>query len=317
MEKSDQVNELFTALSKAQGEFSSVSFDKVNPHFKSKYASLSATQEMARAPLAKNGLALIQSLQTEGKEYYIETLLTHSSGQWISDRILLMLDKTSMQGLGSATTYAKRYAAQSILGICGDEDDDGNAAGNGKKEGKEPFDPESFVMPFGRSQGKRLGDIDTATLCSARDWTKKQIELTPPPDDVVALKHLYGLILMVLKGRPPEPPPEPQKPPPADPQAFPPDDVLPMPRDLDEHLNDSVHPVTKADPGAFVIPLIKIGNWPTHNKRIDQFTEPQLKNIIKVCDLEIKSETSKLNKGALFDVRMHAIEFLTDMGVAP
>lgn len=129
MLKSDAVNDLFAALSKAQGEFTSVKFDKANPFFNnSKYASLSATQEMFRPILSKNNLALIQSITIEGEDYFLETILTHGSGQFLSDRIKLLLDKKSMQGLGSAITYAKRYSAQAMLGICGDDDDDGNAA---------------------------------------------------------------------------------------------------------------------------------------------------------------------------------------------
>ncbi len=128
MQKSEQINELFTALAKAQGEFKSISMDKVNPHFKSKYASLTATQEATREVLSKFGLGLIQSIDIENEHYYLETLLSHSSGQWTSSRLKLILEKNNMQGLGSAITYAKRYAWQAILGVVGDEDDDGNAA---------------------------------------------------------------------------------------------------------------------------------------------------------------------------------------------
>lgn len=152
MQKSDAVNDLFAALSKAQGEFTSVKFDKANPFFNnSKYASLSATQEMFRPILSKNNLALIQSITIEGEDYFLETILTHGSGQFLSDKIKLLLDKKSMQGLGSAITYAKRYSAQAILGICGDDDDDGNgtipkgdvktAPQKGLVEGKEPKKP--------------------------------------------------------------------------------------------------------------------------------------------------------------------------------
>lgn len=141
MQKSESVNDLFAAISKAMGEFTSVTFDKVNPFFNnSKYASLSATQEMYRPILAKHGLALIQSITVEGEDYFLETALLHSSGQFLSDRLKLLVDKKSMQGLGSAITYAKRYAAQSLLGICGDDDDDGNAASGKEPQKKNPVD---------------------------------------------------------------------------------------------------------------------------------------------------------------------------------
>lgn len=128
MEKSEESKDLFTALAKALGEMTAVPLDAVNPHFKSKYATLAATQDIARAPLSKNGLALIQSVETDGDNYFVESMITHSTGQFLKSKMKLILFKADMQGLGSATTYAKRYAAQALLGLSGDEDDDGNAA---------------------------------------------------------------------------------------------------------------------------------------------------------------------------------------------
>lgn len=128
MQHSDQVNELFTALSKALGEIESLPLNKTNPHFKSKYADLAVTIEKAKPALMKHGLMLIQAVENSGEMYVVESMITHSSGQWIKSAVSLILTKKDMQGLGSATTYAKRYAAQSLLFVAGDEDDDGNAA---------------------------------------------------------------------------------------------------------------------------------------------------------------------------------------------
>ena len=52
MEKSDQINELATALAKAQGELESASKNALNPHFKNKYADLASVWDAARAPLS-------------------------------------------------------------------------------------------------------------------------------------------------------------------------------------------------------------------------------------------------------------------------
>lgn len=138
METSREVSELYSALSKAQAEFKSLPLNCINPHFKSKYANLTITQEYARGPLGKHGLSLIQSLESDENGYFVESILAHSSGQWLKSRIKLMLFKNDMQGLGSATTYAKRYAAQSILGLSGDDDDDGNAASQPPKSNPLP-----------------------------------------------------------------------------------------------------------------------------------------------------------------------------------
>lgn len=314
MQKSDTVNELFTALSKAQGLFSSVKFDKKNPFFNnSKYASLSATQEMYREPLAKNGLALIQSIQTEGEDFYIETVLTHSSGQWLSDRIRLLIEKKSMQGLGSATTYAKRYAAQSLLGICGDDDDDGNAAEpkpraqSEHNQSTEKQLPKDIIMPFGKSKGKRLGEIDLDTLQTAAAWLSAEIKKDPKPKNVKQMQFIYGQIKTLLASQPKDeaPPADQFAPdiPEIDPQQFPIDD-------LDLGLSN------QPDPADYVISVIKIGNLITHNKKISSFTEKQLRDMMAICNNEVKSEKSIYDKAQMYQVWLNAKLFLESVGVS-
>jgi hypothetical protein len=126
--KSEQINELASALAKAQGVFESAEMDSVNPHFKSKYASLGAIILAVKQGLSSNGLALSQMLIENEKGMALETTLLHSSGQWLSGSVPVILDKQNMQGLGSAITYAKRYAIAAILGVVADQDDDGEAA---------------------------------------------------------------------------------------------------------------------------------------------------------------------------------------------
>lgn len=142
MQTSPETNELFSAISKAQSEFKSLPFNRVNPHFKSKYADLTATLDMARGPLTKHGLCLIQSVSFNDNGYFVTTQICHSSGQWISESLKLLVQKQDMQGLGSAITYAKRYQAQAMLGLSGDDDDDANAASS-----PPPPQPKKTPMP--------------------------------------------------------------------------------------------------------------------------------------------------------------------------
>ena len=55
--------------------------------------------------------------------YYVETLLTHSSGEWIASKCYIHLTKDDPQGLGSAITYARRYGLSAMVGICPEDDD--------------------------------------------------------------------------------------------------------------------------------------------------------------------------------------------------
>ena len=127
MTHSAQIDELSTALSKAQGLIEGAKKDAANPFFKSKYADLASVWDACRAALAVNGLAVIQSPAAEGTRVSIDTLLTHSSGQWVAGTVSVTAREDSPQAIGSAITYLRRYALQSFVGVA-PEDDDANAA---------------------------------------------------------------------------------------------------------------------------------------------------------------------------------------------
>lgn len=128
MRTSEQINEIATALAKAQGQIEGAVKGNTNPHFKSKYADLGAVWDACRAHLTTNGIAVLQPLcHVEGRNVTV-TRLVHGSGQWMEDDgIPLLLSKEDMQGLGSALTYSRRYGLMAMVGIA-PEDDDGNAA---------------------------------------------------------------------------------------------------------------------------------------------------------------------------------------------
>jgi hypothetical protein len=119
-------NELFAALAKAQGEMHTAGLTNSNPFFKSKYADLAGIVGASRPALTKNGLAIIQLIQLreDGKSSLI-SILGHSSGQYISSEMVLAPIKNDPQGMGSAITYARRYAYAALVGVVvSDEDDD-------------------------------------------------------------------------------------------------------------------------------------------------------------------------------------------------
>ena len=83
MLKSETINELATALAKAQMQMKPAGMNADNPFFHSKYADLAAVWEACRKPLSDNGLSVVQGVECD-TERYLETMLLHSSGQWIS-----------------------------------------------------------------------------------------------------------------------------------------------------------------------------------------------------------------------------------------
>ncbi len=132
MTRSEQINELATALAKAQGAIEGAKKDAKNPHFGSKYAALSSVWDACREPLSKHGLSVVQlpRLVSVGESSWLiecETALLHETGQFLSDTLAVPVTKVDAQGVGSAITYARRYSLMALLGIA-PEDDDANAA---------------------------------------------------------------------------------------------------------------------------------------------------------------------------------------------
>lgn len=124
---SEQINELASALSKAQGAMRGALKDADNPFFKSRYADLASVWEACRKPLTDHGLSILQSPSVEGHVVRLETLLLHESGQFIKGTIAATAKDEGPQAIGSTLTYLRRYALQSFAGVA-PEDDDGEAA---------------------------------------------------------------------------------------------------------------------------------------------------------------------------------------------
>lgn len=152
------IGKLAEALSKVQGEMGAAEKNADNPYFKSKYADLATCWGVAREPLSRNGLAVVQTtaqglseteiyvpLMLNGRPVLkdglpvevprkqmvitVNTILMHTSGEWISSSMSMPLAKNDPQGVGTAVSYGRRYGLSAILGIVGkDEDDDANAA---------------------------------------------------------------------------------------------------------------------------------------------------------------------------------------------
>lgn len=132
MAQSATVGKLAEALAAAQGGMSHAHKEAENPAFKrgdkaSKYADLSNVVDAIRAQFSKNGLAYVQAIKPNDSSAVVETILMHSSGEWISSEISLPVTKKDAHGLGSALTYARRFALAAIAGVA-QADDDGNDA---------------------------------------------------------------------------------------------------------------------------------------------------------------------------------------------
>ena len=148
MEKSESIKELSAAMAVAQGQMPAVPMGSVNPFLHNKYANLGDVIKTAQPILAKNGLSYSQSVFTEDAKLGVETILMHSSGEWLSSRMAMNIGDTekglsSAQSAGKVITYLRRYTLSAMLGVYADEDADGN--GNNVSAAKPTVQPAAHV----------------------------------------------------------------------------------------------------------------------------------------------------------------------------
>ena len=123
MKSSESINELATALCAAQSQMGGAVKDSANPFFKSSYADLTSVIKAIKQPFADNGLSYTQFPVNDDSGVGVSTRLMHISGQWLEMGYTLPTVKKDPQAAGSAITYARRYALQSIAGIPTADDD--------------------------------------------------------------------------------------------------------------------------------------------------------------------------------------------------
>jgi hypothetical protein len=106
-----------------------------------RYVSLDSLLEAILPALHAEGIVLVQSPSVSDGQPALTTRLVHAeSDEAVESTMLLMMAKSDPQGQGSAITYARRYSLMSMLGLAGEEDDDGNRASQPRRE------PDGFAL---------------------------------------------------------------------------------------------------------------------------------------------------------------------------
>jgi len=164
MKTSESITNIAKALVSFDNAMPKVPKDKVNPHFKSKYASLSIMIEKATPILAANKLAIVQQIDGD----CMTTTLLHESGEFITATAAMpCANPSNPQAMGSAITYARRYAYGSILSLDIDDDDDANAATQTAPPQKQTAPPKPIVkksLPVPKGERIKIEDGDELFL---------------------------------------------------------------------------------------------------------------------------------------------------------
>ena len=220
--QSETIGALAAALAKAQGEIHPAMKDrtaKITQTAGYEYATLTSLWESARAALSANGLAVTQVTDFDANgEIVLLTTLLHSSGEWIGGVYPIRTTDTKPQTLGSALTYARRYAFGALVGLTSDDDDDGNAAQNGtqakpQQAQAQPVKPttngngaakgakvptETNAMRAFHARGAELFGTDWDT---ARGWLIERFTTRETPENIRhSSKDLTDMELNALRG---------------------------------------------------------------------------------------------------------------------
>jgi len=123
MNKSESINELATSLCKLQGELHDTS--KETQAYNYKYSDLSQILTYLRPLMASNGLSVTQLVNgTESGVIGVETVLMHSSGQWVSSSASMNVQGQNLaQEAGKVITYLRRYSLAGIVGLTQTDND--------------------------------------------------------------------------------------------------------------------------------------------------------------------------------------------------
>jgi ERF superfamily len=130
MQSSETIASLMAALSKAQKGLENIEKLKKNQHFNSSYADIADGLRVIRPALSEQDLAITQATEFDRETgmFVLHTRIYHVSGEWIGSTYPLPTSGKA-QEMGSAITYARRYALFALVGTAAtDEDTDGNDA---------------------------------------------------------------------------------------------------------------------------------------------------------------------------------------------
>lgn len=148
MRQSENIVDLAGALCKAQAKIEGAVKAVENTHFRSKYADLGAVWDAIREPLTSNGLAVVQLLRGVDRGVECETILMHTTGQFIAETLFMPSGKIDAQGYGSAATYARRFSLMALVGVAPVDDDGEGARGKGgDNDHRDPPPPKPPAPP--------------------------------------------------------------------------------------------------------------------------------------------------------------------------
>jgi ERF superfamily protein len=179
IEHSEGLNELATALARAQADISHAKEDASNPHFRSAYATLASVIDACKLPLSKASIAVVQAPYNAGSLIGVSTMLIHSSGQWIKCKVAVRPVRFEAQAVGSVISYLRRYTLLSIIRMSQDDADV-----------EPPASP--TIRPEPKKEKKAAAPEDPETRAMREEFTRLKAAIMAAPHST-ALNSLRGV----------------------------------------------------------------------------------------------------------------------------
>lgn len=199
MKTSLSVKEIFSALSKAQGQIESAKKSQENAFFskptkKSTYADIADVIEVIRKPAMDNGLSVIFNFKTthdDGKIiHWIQYKLLHEIGEFIEgDWVSMLLKDNTQHSFGSSNTYYRRQLLKAIYQIP-EEDDDGNKQ-SVDADTQPPHKPQQSPKPFTEPIGNNSQQVKPLVNHAPQSQIEAMLPSKFATRDVVA--NLYAI----------------------------------------------------------------------------------------------------------------------------
>jgi alpha-L-fucosidase len=174
MQHSESLKELATALAAAHGEIENATKNSTNPHFRSKYADLAEIINTTRPVLSKHGLSVVQIPGFADGVVTVDTMLLHKSGEWVQHTSGAPIGKADAQGVGSATTYLRRYSLAAVCGIAQEDDDAESAVSNSPQRSQPARQNGNAPRQATAKQKEYLGKLLASSVFTADERTRLQ-----------------------------------------------------------------------------------------------------------------------------------------------
>lgn len=168
--QSEDCGKLFGAMAAAQAVMGRADRDGKNPHYRSRYATLTSVIEAVRPVLAEHKLCIMQhphgSAPTQAGIVKLTTVIGHESGQWVRSVSSVPIGKRNdSHAFGSCVSYLRRYSLASVACLVQD-DDDGNHASHVQRQRP----PQPVTPALGRAALVREVEENDVTYDELLGW---------------------------------------------------------------------------------------------------------------------------------------------------